>query len=34
MLRAAGFADVEVRRGYADEPPSGDDEFLVFIARE
>jgi SAM-dependent methyltransferase len=34
MLGAAGFADVEVRRGYADEPPSGDDEFLVIIARK
>ena len=34
MLAAAGFADVEVRRGYADEPPSADDEFLVFSARK
>jgi SAM-dependent methyltransferase len=34
MLAAAGFADVEVRRGYADEPPTGDDEFLVFNARK
>jgi SAM-dependent methyltransferase len=33
MLAAAGFSDVEVRSGYADGAPSGDDEFLVFIAR-
>jgi SAM-dependent methyltransferase len=33
MLAAAGFADVEVRRGYEDAPPTGDDDFLVFVAR-
>jgi SAM-dependent methyltransferase len=34
MLAAAGFADVDVRPGYADEAPTADDEFLVFIARK
>jgi SAM-dependent methyltransferase len=33
MLERAGFADVEVRGGYDDEEPTGDHEFLVFIAR-
>ena len=34
MLAGAGFSDIEVRRGYADEPPTSNDEFLVFIARK
>src|SRR5207237_9133700 len=33
MLERAGFADVEVRGAYRDEPPTRDDEFVVFIAR-
>ncbi|MGH3017119.1 MAG: class I SAM-dependent methyltransferase [Gaiellaceae bacterium] len=34
MLRAAGFVDVELRAGYEDRPPTGDDDFVVFIARK
>jgi SAM-dependent methyltransferase len=30
MLERAGFTDVDVRGGYADEEPSSDHEFLVF----
>lgn len=33
MLERAGFIDVEVRGAYRDEPPTRDDEFVVFIAR-
>ena len=33
MLERAGFAEVDVRGGYDDEEPTGDHEFLVFIAR-
>jgi ubiquinone/menaquinone biosynthesis C-methylase UbiE len=33
MLDRAGFTDVEVRGGYADEPPTADHEFLVYIGR-
>jgi len=33
MLRTAGFADVQVRGGYADEEPTADHEFLVYVAR-
>jgi len=33
MLERAGFADVEVRGGHADEEPRADHDFLVFIAR-
>jgi SAM-dependent methyltransferase len=33
MLRNAGFEDVRVRGGYADEEPAGDHDFLVYIAR-
>jgi SAM-dependent methyltransferase len=32
MLRNAGFTNVEVRGGYADEEPSPDDDFLVYVA--
>jgi SAM-dependent methyltransferase len=34
MLERAGFSDVGVRGGYAEEEPTGDSEFLVFIARK
>jgi hypothetical protein len=33
MLERAGFDRVEVRGGYADEEPTADHEFLVYIAR-
>ena len=33
MLDCAGFSRVDVRGGYADEQPTGDHEFLVYIAR-
>ena len=33
LLERAGFADIDVRGGYDDAPPTGDHEFLVFIAR-
>jgi SAM-dependent methyltransferase len=32
MLRNAGFRGVQVRGGYADEEPSADHDFLVYIA--
>jgi SAM-dependent methyltransferase len=32
MLRNAGFAGVAVRGGYADDRPTGDHDFLVYIA--
>src|SRR5439155_23340652 len=32
MLRNAGFSEIDVRGGYADEEPSGDHDFLVFAA--
>jgi SAM-dependent methyltransferase len=34
MLERAGFADVELRAGYEDRPPTGDDDFVVFIAKK
>jgi len=34
MLEGAGFSDVQVRAGYRDEAPTGDDDFVVFIARK
>ena len=34
MLEAAGFVEIELRAGYADEAPTGDDAFVVFIARK
>jgi ubiquinone/menaquinone biosynthesis C-methylase UbiE len=33
MLERAGFADVDVRGDYTDEPATADHEFLVYIAR-
>ena len=33
MLGRAGFSDVEVQGGYAGEAPTGDHEFLVYVAR-
>ena len=33
MLERAGFVDVELRAGYRDEPPTGDDDFVVYVAR-
>jgi SAM-dependent methyltransferase len=33
MLERAGFDRVDVRGGYADEQPTADHEFLVYIAR-
>lgn len=33
MLERAGFVDVDVRGGYADEEPTADHDFLAFIAR-
>jgi SAM-dependent methyltransferase len=33
-LEAAGFVDIELRAGYEDRPPTGDDDFVVFIARK
>jgi SAM-dependent methyltransferase len=33
MLEQAGFVDVEARGQHNDEPPTPDDEFLVFLAR-
>ncbi len=34
MLEAAGFVDIELRAGYEDRPPTGDDDFVVFIAKK
>jgi SAM-dependent methyltransferase len=34
MLERAGFTDVELRAGYRDEPPTPDDDFVVFVARK
>lgn len=34
MLQRAGFVDVEVRGEYNDEEPTGDEDFLVFLARK
>ena len=34
MLERAGFVDVDVRGQYNDEPPSPEDDFLVFVARK
>lgn len=32
LLEQAGFVDVELRAGYRDEPPTADDDFVVFVA--
>ncbi len=34
MLERAGFSDVDLRAGYTDAPPTGDDDFVVFIAKK
>ncbi len=34
MLEAAGFADIELRAGYADRQPTADDDFVVFVAKK
>jgi SAM-dependent methyltransferase len=34
MLEDAGFVDVELRAGYVNRAPTGDDDFVVFIARK
>jgi len=34
LLEQAGFVDVELRAGYEDRPPTGDDDFVVFLARK
>ncbi len=31
-LERTGFADVAVRSGYTDAEPTGEDDFLLFIA--
>jgi SAM-dependent methyltransferase len=33
LLERAGFVDVELHAGYEDRPPTGDDDFVVFVAR-
>ena len=34
MLERGGFVDVEVRGDHNDAEPTGDDDFLVFLARK
>ena len=34
LLERAGFADIELRAGYEDRPPTADDDFVVFVARK
>jgi SAM-dependent methyltransferase len=34
LLEQAGFSSVELRAGYRNEPPSGEDDFVVFLARK
>ena len=34
MLERAGFSDIELGAGYADEPPTPADDFVVFIAKK
>ena len=34
MLELAGFVDIELRAGYADRPPTADDDFVVFVAHK
>ena len=34
MLELAGFSDIALRAGYRDEPPTAEDEVVVFIARK
>jgi SAM-dependent methyltransferase len=33
MLERAGFTDIELQAGYTGAPPTGDDDFVVFVAR-
>ena len=33
LLEQAGFVDLELRAGYRNEPPTSDDDFVVFVAR-
>jgi hypothetical protein len=33
MLRAAGFAEADVRGEYVDRPPTAVDDFVVFVPR-
>jgi hypothetical protein len=33
MLASTGFADIELRAGYEEREPTGDDDFVVFVAR-
>ncbi len=34
MLERAGFTDIDVHGAYRDEPPTRDDDFVVFVARK
>jgi hypothetical protein len=34
MLEATGFVDIELYAGYTDVAPTGDDDFVVFVARK
>lgn len=34
MLEAAGFVDVDLCAGYTDEAPTGNDDFVVFVAKK
>jgi len=34
LLEQAGFVDVRMCAGYEDRPPTGDDDFVVFVARK
>jgi SAM-dependent methyltransferase len=34
MLEQAGFSEVDLRAGHREAPPSGDDDFVVFLARK
>lgn len=34
LLEAVGFVDIELRAGYEDRAPTGDDDFVVFVARK
>jgi SAM-dependent methyltransferase len=34
MLELAGFVDIRLRAGYEDRAPTGDDDFVVFVARK
>ena len=34
LLERAGFRDVELRAGYEEREPTGDDDFVVFVAKK